>query len=102
MITGAGGALEHLIRQGGTEEALNPFFEAAPLLGFFIPFLIAAVLTSATGSITVSLIGTASIVRADGRQYALFTGDHASANRLWYFLCVPRQLQFLLAAEPFA
>ena len=33
-----------------------------PFLGFLLPFILAAVLTSATGSITVSLIGAASIL----------------------------------------
>ncbi|MEM9261519.1 MAG: GntP family permease, partial [Bacteroidota bacterium] len=62
MITGAGGAFGHLIREGGIQEILTEFFAAAPFLGFFLPFLVAAVLTTATGSITVSLIGAASIV----------------------------------------
>ena len=62
MITGAGGAFGQIIKQGGIQEGLTTFFETAPFLGFLLPFIIAAVLTTATGSITVSLIGTASIV----------------------------------------
>ena len=62
MITGAGGAFGQIIKQGGIQEGLTTFFETAPFLGFLLPFLVAAVLTTATGSITVSLIGTASIV----------------------------------------
>lgn len=62
MITGAGGAFGQIIKQGGIQEGLTTFFETAPYLGFLLPFLVAAVLTTATGSITVSLIGTASIV----------------------------------------
>ncbi|MEM9528508.1 MAG: GntP family permease, partial [Bacteroidota bacterium] len=62
MITGAGGAFGHLIREGGIQGTLTNFFSTAPFLGFFLPFLVAAVLTTATGSITVSLIGAASIV----------------------------------------
>lgn len=62
MITGAGGAFGYLIRESGVQDSLTVFFTALPFLGFFLPFLIAAVLTTATGSITVSLIGAASIV----------------------------------------
>lgn len=62
MITGAGGAFGHIIRESGTPELLTAFFGQLPFLGFMLPFLIAAVLTTATGSITVSLIGTASII----------------------------------------
>lgn len=62
MITGAGGAFGYVIKQSGIQESLTSFFEAAPYLSFLLPFLIAASLTTATGSITVSLIGSASIM----------------------------------------
>ncbi|MFT4568359.1 MAG: GntP family gluconate:H+ symporter [Saprospiraceae bacterium] len=62
MITGAGGAFGYVIRESGIQDSLSAFFVALPWLGFLLPFLIAAVLTTATGSITVSLIGTASII----------------------------------------
>lgn len=62
MITGAGGAFGYVIRESGIQNSLANFFADLPFLGFMLPFLIAAVLTTATGSITVSLIGTASIV----------------------------------------
>lgn len=62
MITGAGGAFGYVIRESGMQDSLAAFFADLPFLGFLLPFLIAAVLTTATGSITVSLIGTASIV----------------------------------------
>ncbi len=62
MITGAGGALGYVIRESGIQDSLAAFFVGLPFLGFLIPFLVAAVLTTATGSITVSLIGTASII----------------------------------------
>ena len=62
MITGAGGAFGHVIRESGVQNSLSEFFVAMPYLGFMLPFLLAAVLTSATGSITVSLIGTGSIL----------------------------------------
>ena len=62
MITGAGGAFGYVIRESGIQDNLATFFVALPFLGFLIPFLVAAVLTTSTGSITVSLIGTASII----------------------------------------
>ena len=62
MITGAGGAFGYVIRESGIQNNLATFFADLPFLSFLIPFLVAAVLTTATGSITVSLIGTASIV----------------------------------------
>lgn len=62
MITGAGGAFGYIIRESGVQESLGVFFSGLPYLGFLLPFLLAAVLTTATGSITVSLISTASIL----------------------------------------
>ncbi|NRB49435.1 MAG: GntP family permease [Saprospiraceae bacterium] len=62
MITGAGGAFGFVIRESGIQDNLAAFFVDLPFLGFILPFLVAAILTTATGSITVSLIGTASIV----------------------------------------
>ncbi|NET35681.1 MAG: GntP family permease [Cyanothece sp. SIO1E1] len=62
MITGAGGAFGFVIRESGIQDNLAAFFVDLPFLGFLLPFLVAAMLTTATGSITVSLIGTASIV----------------------------------------
>lgn len=62
MITGAGGAFGYVIRASGVQDSLGEFFASMPYLGFLLPFIIAAVLTTATGSITVSLIGSASIL----------------------------------------
>ncbi len=62
MITGAGGAFGFVIRESGIQDNLAAFFVDLPFLGFLLPFLVAAILTTATGSITVSLIGTASIM----------------------------------------
>jgi GntP family gluconate:H+ symporter len=62
MITGAGGAFGYVIRESGVQESIGTYFSSIPYLGLLLPFLLAAVLTSATGSITVSLIGTASIL----------------------------------------
>ena len=62
MITGAGGAFGYVIRESGVQDSLGTFFSGMPYLGFLLPFIIAAVLTTSTGSITVSLIGSASIM----------------------------------------
>lgn len=62
MITGAGGSFGYVIRESGIQNSLGEFFAGLPYLGFLLPFIVAAVLTSATGSITVSLIGSASIL----------------------------------------
>lgn len=62
MITGAGGSFGYVIRESGIQNSLGEFFTGLPYLGFLLPFIVAAVLTSATGSITVSLIGSASIL----------------------------------------
>ncbi|MGI9552068.1 MAG: GntP family permease [Aurantibacter sp.] len=62
MITGAGGAFGYVIRESGIQDSLGEYFADLPYLGFMLPFIIAAVLTSSTGSITVSLIGAASIL----------------------------------------
>ncbi|NJB85952.1 GntP family gluconate:H+ symporter [Lewinella marina] len=62
MITGAGGAFGYLIRAVGIQDSLAEAFTLLPWIGFFLPFMVSAILTTATGSITVSLIGAASIV----------------------------------------
>jgi GntP family gluconate:H+ symporter len=62
MITGAGGAFGNVIRESGVQDSIGAYFSGLPYLGFILPFIIAAILTSATGSITVSLIGTSSIL----------------------------------------
>ena len=62
MITGAGGAFGYVIRESGIQDSLATTLVELPYLGMLLPFLVAAVLTTATGSITVSLLGTASIV----------------------------------------
>lgn len=62
MITGAGGSFGYVIRESGIQDSLGDFFAGLPFLGFLLPFIISAVLTTATGSITVSLIGAASIL----------------------------------------
>lgn len=62
MITGAGGAFGYVIRESGIQDSLGEYLIDLPYLGFMLPFILAAVLTSSTGSITVSLIGAASIL----------------------------------------
>lgn len=62
MITGAGGAFGHVIRESGIQNEIADTFSTFPFLGIFLPFILASVLTISTGSITVSLVGTASMV----------------------------------------
>lgn len=62
MITGAGGSLGFVIRETGIQNEIVDVFAAFPLLGIMLPFLVAALLTISTGSITVSLVGTASML----------------------------------------
>ena len=62
MITGAGGALGYVIKQSGIQNEIVDVFSAFPFLGILLPFLVAALLTISTGSITVSLVGTASML----------------------------------------
>ena len=62
MITGAGGAFGHVINSSGIQNSFSEFFADISQFGLIIPFLIAAFLTSATGSITISLISSASII----------------------------------------
>ncbi len=62
MITGAGGSLGYIIRETGMQDQVAGFFGTYPGLGFLLPFLVASILTISTGSITVSLVGTASML----------------------------------------
>ena len=62
MITGAGGSLGHVIKQSGIQNEIVGVFSAYPFLGVLLPFLVASILTISTGSITVSLVGTASML----------------------------------------
>jgi GntP family gluconate:H+ symporter len=62
MITGAGGSLGYVIRETGIQNDIVDFFTAYPFLGLMLPFIVASVLTISTGSITVSLVGTASML----------------------------------------
>ena len=62
MITGAGGSLGYVIKQSGIQNEIVEVFNNFPILGMMLPFVVAAILTISTGSITVSLVGTASML----------------------------------------
>ena len=62
MITGAGGSLGFVIRETGIQNEIVHVFSAFPFLGILLPFIVASILTISTGSITVSLVGTASML----------------------------------------
>ncbi|MFG0288745.1 MAG: GntP family permease [Rhodopirellula sp. JB044] len=62
MITGAGGAFGHVIKNSGITEAIAQPASEIGSVGFLFPFLLASIFTTTTGSITVSMITTASIV----------------------------------------
>lgn len=62
MITGAGGAFGHIIQSSGIVETISGFSVFAGNFGFLFPFLLAALFTTTTGSLTVSMITSASIV----------------------------------------
>ncbi len=62
MITGAGGSLGYVIRETGVQNEIVTLFSNFPFLGLMLPFVVASLLTISTGSITVSLVGTASML----------------------------------------
>ncbi|TYA92138.1 GntP family permease [Seonamhaeicola marinus] len=62
MITGAGGALGFVIKETGIQNDIVNVFSNFPFLGILLPFLVASLLTISTGSITVSLVGSASML----------------------------------------
>lgn len=62
MITGAGGSLGYVIRETGIQDQIVTVFAQFPFLGVLLPFIVAAILTTSTGSITVSLVGSASML----------------------------------------
>ncbi len=61
LITGAGGAFGNVLRDANIGSTIGEIFSSHKL-GFFLPFLIAAVLKTAQGSSTVSIITTAAII----------------------------------------
>lgn len=62
MITGAGGSLGFVIKESGIQNEIVNVFSQFPFLGVLLPFVVASLLTTSTGSITVSLVGTASML----------------------------------------
>ncbi len=62
MITGAGGSLGYVIKESGIQNEIVHVFSDFPFLGILLPFMVAAILTTSTGSITVSLVGSASMI----------------------------------------
>jgi GntP family gluconate:H+ symporter len=62
MITGAGGAFGNIIQSSGIVDIISEFSALAGNFGFLFPFLLAALFTTTTGSLTVSMITSASIV----------------------------------------
>lgn len=64
MITGAGGALGSVIKETGVQHEIVHIFAEFPFLGIMLPFLVAALLTISTGSITVSLVASASMLKS--------------------------------------
>lgn len=61
LITGAGGAFGAILQSTGIGEIIGKSFSDMNL-GLFLPFIIAAILKSAQGSSTVSIITTAAIM----------------------------------------
>ena len=61
LITGAGGAFGAILRATGIGEIIGSNFSNLQI-GLLLPFLVAAVLKSAQGSSTVSIITTAAII----------------------------------------
>ena len=61
LITGAGGAFGSILRSGNLGEIIEANFSGIEV-GIFLPFLLAAILKTAQGSSTVSIITTATII----------------------------------------
>jgi GntP family gluconate:H+ symporter len=96
MITGAGGSLGYVIRESGVQDQVIGVFSEFPFLGVLLPFLVASILSTSTGSITVALVGTASMLApmADGLPVSRemtaaligcgsFVVIHANASFFW-------------------
>jgi GntP family gluconate:H+ symporter len=62
MITAAGGAFGHVIQNSGIVEGISGYADSLQAVGFLFPFMMAAIFTTATGSLTVSMITSASLV----------------------------------------
>ncbi len=62
MITGAGGGFGAVIKATGVGDDIAAVFAQAHLPPVLFPFLLATTLTTATGSLTVSMVTSASVV----------------------------------------
>jgi GntP family gluconate:H+ symporter len=62
LITGAGGALGGVIKASTIGSDVSETITSLGIPGLLLPFLLAAGLTTATGSLTVSMVTTSSIV----------------------------------------
>ena len=70
LITGAGGAFGAVLRAAGIGETLGAQFSGMDI-GLLLPFLIAAILKTAQGSSTVSIITTAAIMAPPLESFGL-------------------------------
>ncbi len=62
MVTGAGGGFGGVIKASGVGDAIALAFTQAQLPAILFPFLLAMALTTATGSLTVSMVTSSSVV----------------------------------------
>lgn len=62
MITGAGGAFGYVIKNSGVTEQIETYAANFGAIGFLFPFVLASVFTTATGSLTVSMVTSAGIM----------------------------------------
>jgi GntP family gluconate:H+ symporter len=62
MITGAGGAFGAVIKASHIGDSVASTVVEAGIPGFIFPFILAAALTTSTGSLTVSMVTSSSIV----------------------------------------
>ena len=62
MITGAGGAFGGVIKASPIGHSVSDVIANSGIPGFFFPFLLAAAITTSTGSLTVSMVTSSTIV----------------------------------------
>ena len=85
LITGTGGAFGQVIKDTAIVSSLLPDTGGLAAFGIILPFLLSFMFTTVTGSITVSLITTASIMApmvANGSLPAAFTAAAIGAGSL--------------------
>lgn len=85
LITGTGGAFGQVIKDTAIVSSLLPEAGGLAAFGIVLPFLLSFMFTTVTGSITVSLITTASIMApmvASGSLPAAFTAAAIGAGSL--------------------